>query len=240
MAYKNSGILLVALTFFLCSFLPATKLIAGEIQGQKQMLVIEDTFQFIPGTWAKYTVRDKREQEEYLMTLSVLQGERRQHQQCYWLEVIIESQKASTVVTQFLTPQTKQGPGKVLEAIVQVDGYAPFTVPHHFLEGEEAEVGQTLSYQLVRKVRKKVLNFRDRKVNTWLVEARDNNQQSVHAWVSEELPPIGIFKVDTSDVGMYLEDWGNSAHSNISGTPMNFYLWLTTVIGKAFNDTTTE
>lgn len=70
----------------------------------------------------------------------------------------------------------------------------------------------------------------------WLAEAVNNNHQSIEAWVSEELPPMGVFKIDTAEVGMYLEDWGTGAQSEITETPMNFYVWITSQISKALID----
>jgi len=217
--------------FFFTSFCSA-----DEIQGQKQMVVIDDTFQFIPGTWATYTVHDKQKNEEYEMTFSVMEDGNMSDGACSWMEVVVKMKQTPTVVTRFLARKTKQGPGEVLEAIVQMEGYTPFTVPHNFLTGEDAEVGQTLTYHLAKKVRKKSVNFQNRKISLWLVEAISDDQQAIQAWVSEELPPMGIFKIDTSEVGMYLDDWGTGAQSEVTGTPMNFYLWITSQISKALID----
>jgi hypothetical protein len=236
MSEKYRFLQIQVLGFFFSFFLFTAFCSADEIQGQKQMVVIDDTFQFIPGTWATYTVHDKQKNEEYEMTFSVMEDERNSDGPCSWMEVVIKMEQTPTVVTRFLARKTKQGPGEVLEAIVQMEGYSPFTVPRNFLEGEDAEVAQTLNYRLAKKVRKKSVNFQHRKINLWLVEAISDNQQSITAWVSEELPPMGIFKIDTSEVGMYLEDWGTGAQSEITGTPMNFYLWIASQIGKALVD----
>ncbi len=32
---------------------------------------------------------------------------------------------------------------------------------------------------------------------------------------------------------MYLEDWGSDAMSRVTGTPMNFYVWIASQIGEA-------
>ncbi len=134
-----------------CFFLSAMFCHGGEIQGQKQMIVVDDAFQFIPGTWARYTIHDKQKQEEYEMTFAVMEDENRPEGSCSWMEVIIKAQNTPTVVTRFLAKKTTQGPGKVLEAIVEMEGYSPFTVPQNFMEGEDAEVGQTQKYHLSKK-----------------------------------------------------------------------------------------
>jgi hypothetical protein len=68
------------------------------------------------------------------------------------------------------------------------------------------------------------------------VEAVNDNKQPVEVWISEELPPMGIFKIDTPEIGMYLVDWGSDAKSRITGTPMNFYVWIASQIGEALMD----
>ena len=39
---------------------------------------------------------------------------------------------------------------------------------------------------------------------------------------------------------MVLNDWGAGTKSEITGKPMNFYLWITKVIGSAFSKGLTE
>lgn len=155
--YRFLPIQVLGIFFSFCLFTAFCS--ADEIQGQKQMVVIDDTFQFIPGTWATYMVFDKQKKEEYEMTFSVMEDGNKHEGACSWMEVIIKMKQTPTVVTRFLAKKTKQGPGEVLEAIVQMEGYSPFTVPHNFLKGEDAEVGQTLNYRLAKKVRKKALIF---------------------------------------------------------------------------------
>ncbi len=234
-AYRVFFIKVVGL--FFCFSLSAMFCNAGEIQGQKQMIVIDDVFQFIPGTWATYTIHDKQKQEEYEMTFSVMEDENRDEGPCSWMEVMVKAKNIPAVVTRFLVKKTTQGPGKVLEAIVEMGGFSPFTVPQNFMEGEDAEVGQTQNYHLSKKIREKVIKFQDREIKLWLVEAVSDNQHPAEVWISEELPPMGIFKINTPEIGMYLVDWGNDAKSRITGTPINFYLWIASQIGESLINT---
>jgi len=48
---------------------------------------------------------------------------------------------------------------------------------------------------------------------------------------------MGVFKINTPEIGMYLVDWGSDAKSRITGTPMNFYLWIASQIGEALINT---
>ena len=60
MSEKYGFLPIQVLGIFFSFFLFAAFCSADEIQGQKQMVVIDGTFQFIPGTWATYTVHDKQ------------------------------------------------------------------------------------------------------------------------------------------------------------------------------------
>ncbi len=234
---KSKSVTFSLLITFLWLTLSASLVSAGQIQGQKSMLVIDDTFQFIPGTWARYTVRDKKKQEDYDMILAVLEPEKRREGPCFWIEVTIKARNSPRVVTRFLMPKTRQGPGNPLEAIVQIKGYDPFTVPESFMKGKDAEVGQQQKYHLSRKIRKSSFKLKSGgMVEIWKVDAVNNSNKHVTAWVSKRLPPLGVYKIDTPETGMYLRQWGTRARSRITGTPMNFYLWLTSLVGNALND----
>ncbi len=50
------------------------------------MIVVDDAFQFIPGTWATYTIRDKQKQDEYEMTFFVMEDEDRSEGLFNWVK----------------------------------------------------------------------------------------------------------------------------------------------------------
>ena len=50
---------------------------AQAIARQKPVMMIGDSFQFIPGSWATYTLHDKKEDTYYTMTMSILESVRK-------------------------------------------------------------------------------------------------------------------------------------------------------------------
>ena len=210
---------------------------AGEkIQGQKQMMIVDDTFQFIPGSWGDYTIRDKKKKESYHFVLSVLKNERVAGKDCAWMEIKIDMKGKPSVLTRVLMEKTAKGPGEALKAIVQIAGFDPFTVPEKYLkEGKEKQVAPTRKYKVVKRLRQRKILFNGHTINLWEVEAESTDRHKVTAWVSNEIPPLGVFKVDIPEFGMYLNDWGSGAKSEITGTPMNFYLWIAQQVGSAIS-----
>jgi len=117
--------ILVAVAFVLTGAVP----VAGqEIKGQRPVMMIGDVFQFNEGSWATYTLHDKKDDSYYSMTMSILESVQRGQKACAWMEVEIETEK-ELVVTRFLTERTKTGPGDLFEAIVSVYGLDPFSIP---------------------------------------------------------------------------------------------------------------
>jgi len=209
---------------------------AEKIQGQKQMMIVDVTFQFVPGTWGDYTIVDKVKKEPYHFVLSVLDNERVQGKDCSWMQIRIDMKGKPSVVTKVLVEKTKQGPGDPLKAIVQIAGFDPFIVPEKYLKGKDAQVAQQEKYKIVKRLTRREVYFKGRKINLWKVQTETESGKKALAWVSEEILPLGVYKVDIPKFGMYLNDWGTGAKSEISGTPMNFYLWIAKIIGSALTE----
>jgi len=232
--YKLFLACLFAVTVLL--FLPGPGRTAEKIQGQKQMMIVDDAFQFVPGSWGDYTIRDKKKKESYHFVFSVLKNERVAGKDCAWMEIKIDMKGKPSVLTRVLMEKTAKGPGEALKAIVQIAGFDPFTVPEKYLkEGKEKQVAPTRKYNVVKRLRQRKILFNGRTVTLWEVEAESADQHRVTAWVSNDIPPLGVFKVDIPEFGMYLNDWGTGAKSEIKGTPMNFYLWIAQQIGSAIS-----
>jgi len=199
---------------------------AEEIKGQKPMMLIGETFQFVQGSWSRYFIHDKVKNEYYQMSIAILEKERRDSKDCSWMEVEIISESNPPVVTKFLAEETKEGPGDLKEVIVQVKGYSPFTVPGSFYEGKDKEVGDFKTAHVVKRIEKNLINYKNKTLNVWKVEAQDPKGKTIDALISEEVPPIGVVMVESPESSMYLDDWGINAKSRIEGTPLNFYIWL--------------
>ena len=204
----------------------STMLSAEEIKGQKPMMLIGETFQFVQGSWSRYFIHDKVKNEYYQMSIAILEKERRDWKDCSWMEVEIISENNPPVVTKFLAEETKEGPGDLKEVIVQVKGYSPFTVPGSFYEGKDKEVGDFKTAHVVKRIEKNLINYKNKTLNVWKVEAQDPKGKTIDALISEEVLPIGVVMIESPESGMYLDDWGMNAKSRIEGTPLNFYIWL--------------
>lgn len=208
---------------------------AAEIEGQRPVMIVGDSFQFTPGAWASYYIQDRAKKEYYRMTIATLERLARDGKPCSWMEVSITPEKDPPVTTRFLVEETKSGPGDILEVIVQMQGYAPFTVPESFFKGEgtDREVGEFQGAAVARRIARRVVPIGGRSVNAWDVEAVDARGNPLYALVSEEVAPVGVVMAESPQTGMYLSDWGVGAKSKIEGTPVNFYMWLMMQMGDA-------
>lgn len=199
---------------------------AQEIPGQKPMVVIADTFQFLPGTWAEYTILDKEKDETYRFNFAVLTKEIVKGLPCWWIEIEVESASNPMVVTRFLAEETPNGPGDLKKAVVQVEGYSAFSIPAGFLRGDDAEVGQVRQAHIVKRVEERSLTHAGKTINAVVVEAKDEDARRMSATVSLELPPIALFFCEDETIRMSVNDWGGGATSKIKGPAMPFFLWI--------------
>jgi hypothetical protein len=205
----------------------------AEIEGQRPMMIVGDAFQFIPGAWSSYYVHDRAKKEYYRMYIATLERLTRDGKSCSWMEVGVTPEKDPAVVTRFLVEETRSGPGEILDVIVQVQGYSPFTVPESFYRGEEKDVGNFKGTTVAKRLARRVIPIGGRSLNAWDVEAVDDRGDTLEALVSEDVAPIGVIMAESPLIGMYLSDWGGGARSKIEGTPVNFYVWLMMQMGGA-------
>ena len=77
---------LLLLAVMLIAAVPCVDL-AGYIQGQRPMMFVSDTFQFVPGAWTSYYVHDKGKNEHYTMHMATLEKLKQDGKQCSWLEI---------------------------------------------------------------------------------------------------------------------------------------------------------
>ena len=209
--------------------------LAQQIAGQKPVMMIGDTFQFIPGSWATYALHDKKEDTYYTMTMSILDSVRKNGKDCAWMEIEIETDK-ELVVTRMLTEKTKNGPGEVLAVIVYIQGFTPFTIPQKWIKGDEQQVAEFKVGHVQQHVNQRTITFGGRQLDVTEVDAIDDSGTKIAATASVGITPIGVLYADTPDVGMYLEDWGMGARTKIVGQPESFYLWMIGQVGGALSD----
>jgi len=213
---------------------------AQDIPGQKPMVIIADTFQFIPGTWADYTIFDKEKNETFRFYFAVLEKQMVKGKPCWWIEIEVESEDLPVVVTRILAEETKNGPGELRKATIQVAGYSPFTVPSSFLRGEEAEVGQMQTAHIVNRFEEQKITHKGKTVNAYIAEVEYDEGRKMSATVSLELPPIAIFSCEDDTLRMTINDWGNDAGSKIEGLPIPFFLWIVEQVAAGTDDTKTK
>ncbi len=204
-----------------------------DIEGQRPLMIVGDTFRFTPGAWSDYLVHDRARKEYYRMTIATLERVIRDGKPCSWMEIGVTPEKDPPVVTRLLVEETKTGPGEIREVIVQVRGYEPFTVPESFYRGEEKDVGNFRGTAVAKRIDRRVIPVAGRSVRAWDVEAVDAAGDVTTALVSEEVAPIGVVLAESPQADMVLSDWGTGAKSRIEGTPVNFYVWLMMQMGGA-------
>jgi len=196
------------------------------IPKQTSMIVLKDTFRFVPGTWAEYTVFDKEKNESSRLYIAALKREIVGDRSGIWLEIEAEAKDSPIVVTDIFAEETADGPGKIFKAVIQVKGMSPFIVPKKYLEGEDRTVGTTETAQIIKRLEQKRIVHKGRTIETLLVEALDKEGKLMTAAVSAQIPPIAIYAAETDDVRMTLNDWGVGAGSRIEGEPIGFTFWL--------------
>jgi hypothetical protein len=221
------------------TFLVAVALLAAgaapargqQVKGQKPIMMIGDVFQFNEGSWATYTLHDKKDDSYYSMTMSILESVRRGGKDCAWMEIEIETEK-ELVVTRFLTEKTKNGPGDLFEAIVYVYGMTPFSIPQRMLKDANKQVPPMQVAQVAKRIEQRQMSFDGETLDVWAVEATDTQGGQVSAMVSLGVAPIGVLLADTSEMSMYLEAWGGDATTRIKGKPVGFLQWIIGLVGK--------
>jgi len=218
----------LVISAILLAFLTAASALSAQdtIPKQASMIVLKDTFQFVPGTWADYTVFDKEKNESYRFYIAALTRETVGGQSGIWLEIEAEMKGSPLVITAIFAEETKDGPGKIFKAVVQVKGMSPFVVPKKYLGGEDQAVGTYETAQIVKRLEQKKIVHKGRTIDTLLVEAQDEEGRKTTATVSLQIPPIAIYAAETDDVRMTLNDWGIGAGTRIEGEPIGFTFWL--------------
>jgi len=210
----------------------ASPALPADIEGQKPVMFVGDAFQFVPGAWSRYTVRDTAKGEQYRLWIATLAKGKASGGPSSWMEIEVVMADTPTVVTRFLVRETPQGPGELLDVIVQMKGYTPFVVPKKYYRGQDKQVGNFQAAHVLRRVGERTLTLCGRDIPVVDVEAQDAAGKPVTATVSEAVLPIGVVAAEANGMTMTLEDWGADGKSRLDGSPMNFYLWLLMQVGQ--------
>jgi len=197
------------------------------IPGQKQFIVIGDSFRFVEGSWASYTIFEKATHHEYTMRLAILERLVKKGKPLRWMEIAVDMPDQPAVVTRMLVEETFQGPGELTEVIVQVAGYSPFRVPKkYYRDPTNRGVGQVQRAVTKSRLDKCTVGCGGQMASAWQLEAEATDGTALKAVVSEEVPPIGVCFAENADITMGLTARGSDAKTAIHGSPRSFTLWI--------------
>lgn len=195
--------------------------------GQRQMVIVEGQFQWVQGSWARYDVADKVKNEHYRLTFAVLEPKDVKRKPYRWLELEAVLEREPKVVTRFLAEETSEGPGKLEEVIVQMEGLKAFRVPKKYLNpGKGKTANPVVPAVVLKRLAEREIDVAGKRVKVIDVEAADSKGRPLTALVSLEVPPIGVVSAENDEVSMTLKDFGNGAATRITGPVLNFYLWI--------------
>lgn len=203
-----------------------------QIQGQRPIPVVEGAFKLQEGAWATYKIHDLKKNQRSRMYFATLSRVDHEGVRAMWMEIAVKPEGEQLVRTRILAEDTPKGPGRVLEVIVQPEGYDPFYVPQSFFADQG---GDTADFeQITPQAKSQAVNITigKRKFSGWRVIGQDQNGAKVEAVASLSVPPLGLVSSSTADVRMEIDEWGMGAKTLIKGEPVNFYLWLIDQIGK--------
>ena len=215
--------------------------LAGQenIPGQRPMLLLDNAFQFISGSWADYTYFDKQKNESTRLYFSILDRETVKNAPYIWMEIEAAVKDAPVVVTRVLIEEKKAGPFRIDQAIVQVQGYSPFSVPQKYLEGQDQQVGQFQAAHIVSQLAQQVIEHNGKKINAITAEAATDKGDKMSITYSLELPPIAVYQAENKDFRLSINDWGMDARSKINGPPESFLLWIMEQVNNAISKSDT-
>lgn len=223
---------------------PAWSAGSEDVQGQVPLVVVKGSYNFVPGAWAEYWVKDKKLDKEYRLRFCSLEKTVYEDQKAAWIEVKVSPVGKSKakgdpkVITKILTVDTPDGPGKVLEVIVQPQGFDPFIVPESFFADQGGDAADFQTIDPEAQAREITVRFKKKQIKMKAIEVKgkDKAGREVKAWVSEKVPPLGLIKAQTADMEMTIQNWGLHGSSQIKGEPMNFYIWIAAQVGKALSE----
>ncbi len=223
---------LCLISFFLISGICSRADTPG-ISDQPGLIVVNDVFQFLEGSWAQYDVQDHVNERDYTMRISMLNPERvrrrlfSRRRDYHWMEIDIQLPDEPRVITKVLTKVTPEGPGEMHRAIVKIDGFDhPIALSRRRLRASEGDIIKPDMTLKEEKLEQREIIHQGRSLNVWTVKAEDEEGNVTTVIISEELPPFGLYSVESPQLKMTLSDWGTGATSAIEGRPLGLIRWI--------------
>ena len=206
-------------------------------------ILVGEVFQFIEGAWAEYDVLDKTDDTTYILRMSILGQEQvrrtwfSRRRPYRWLEIDVQMPEEPRVVINFLARETSDGPGDPHKMILQIEGFEdPIRFGRMWLRGSDNEIVDADFEWTRQDVDEETITHGDRSFTAWRVQAEAEDGTIVEAVVSEELPPFGLFFVETTEQRMSLRDWGTGAQSTIEGQPIGLTRWIARQVREGSED----
>lgn len=198
--------------------------------------MVADEFRFVPGSWGLYRLAPANTNVEHQLYFAVLEEKAQRKGKAFWVEIEVVTSNEPSAVTRVLLPETPQGPGDALEAIVQVSGFRPFKVPSRYLKPQAKKSGeapaQFVKFDKATATPPAALSWKGRDLMASTVDAEDAKGNKVSVVVSEEAAPLCIVSLDSPEVAMELLDWGRDAKTKITGKPVGFLRWLFSLLSS--------
>ena len=223
------------LALLLCAAFPA---LAREVPKQPAVVALSGQFDFTPGRWALYDLKDLRSNVTARLYFSVLEPEKQRKGMASWMEVEVKTPDQPTVVTRFLAPQMPTGPGEAIKAIVQVGKMDPFVVPSRYLKPDKttgaAQVGAVQPLDLKTNPPEwSTRTIAGKEVRIGTVKATDAEGRAITAVIGEQVGPLGLVEYTDPDREMRLVDWGTGATTKMTGKPVGMIRWIWRIIWRA-------
>ncbi len=202
--------------FFLC---------AGFLRAENPAIPVpEGGFDFLEGAWSSYSINSISEGREFEFKISVLEAGSYRRRDGRWLEVKISSESLPAVLTRILAEETPSGPGEILQAVVQVEGTDPFTMPLSFLKG-----GQEPRFKTVAAppdAERADIIWNGKEIDVIRAEGEDEDGNPFKIVLSSDAPPLSVVYFESAEIMMSLMDLGSGAVTEITGRPRSFFPWL--------------
>ena len=153
---------------------------------------------------------------------------------CIWIELKVQAEEQPLVITKILAENTPKGPGDVKKAAVWIEGYDPFWIPDKLMERQDKKISNFQGITDKEVIESRIGRLLGKIVTVKKVIARmPNHGERLTAYVSKDIPPLGIVMLKGPHVDMYLRAWGMQRGSWMTKEPVSFYWWIMKQVGRA-------
>lgn len=211
------------------------------IEGQLSFAITGETFEFIPGAWARYVIHDSQSNSFYDMTFSVVEKSIKDGIKTAWIEIEVIPAGGLSIITKLQVEETSSGPGKILKAIIQMQGKSPMSVPKKYYQDDtDRKVGDIRNISGLKKQSDKKISLNGTPLSIYTATATDPSGKSVNAFICGSVPPLGVIYLKTDTLSMALDKWGTGAKTRVDSLVMGYDLWVAEQLLAAFGNKKSE